>query len=230
MEGAIASLWEVEIMLPLTDGIALVVEDNRDTSEWLVSCVKAAFAGMQVLVADSVETGMQLISRHNIDLGLIDLGLPDGSGIDLIKALTHKDYPTYIVVATIYDDDKNLFAALKSGAKGYILKDQDRERIVSYLKGIKKNRPPLSAASSQRLINHFNSKGSALDQSQLTARETEVVCLIGKGYSVEDAAEMLHLSPDTIKGYIKGIYAKLSVSNRAELTLEAVRLGIIESD
>ncbi len=216
-------------MFPHSDGKALVVEDNPDTLEWLVSCVQAAFPALQIVTASDLALGKSLVEKHNFDLALIDLGLPDGSGIELIKTLSLKAYSSYIVVATIYDDDKNLFAALKSGAKGYILKDQDRERIVSYLKGIKKNRPPLSAASSARLISHFNSKGDALERSALTARESEVVCLIGKGYSVEDTAGMLKLSPDTIKGYIKGIYAKLGVGNRAELTLEAVRLGIIDS-
>lgn len=216
-------------MLPLTSGHALVVEDNPATREWLISCVQAAFPELSILTASNVAEGRQLIASCAIDLALIDLGLPDGSGIDLIKALAAQQHPSYIVVATIYDDDKNLFAALKSGAKGYILKDQDRERIVSYLKGIKKNRPPLSAASSQRLINHFNNKGDALEKSQLTPRESEVVCLIGKGCSVEDAAVLLQLSPDTIKGYIKSVYAKLGVGNRAELSLEAVRLGLIDS-
>ncbi|MEZ5527961.1 MAG: response regulator transcription factor [Gammaproteobacteria bacterium] len=216
-------------MLPLINGNALVVEDNPDTRDWLVSCVNAAFPELHIHTAGDVKEGQALIARYNIDLAVIDLGLPDGSGIELIKSLALRDYASYIVVATIYDDDKNLFSALKAGAKGYILKDQDRERIVSYLKGINKNRPPLSAASSRRLIEHFNSKGDALGQSQLTARESEVICLIGKGYSVEDAAALLHLSPDTVKGYIKSIYTKLGIGNRAELTLEAVRLGLIDS-
>ncbi len=216
-------------MLPSVTGNALIVEDNPATREWLVSCVQAAFPSLRILTAQDVASGNGLIADYPIDLALIDLGLPDGSGIALIRSLSARAYASYIVVATIYDDDKNLFAALKAGAKGYILKDQDRERIVSYLKGIKKNRPPLSAASSQRLIEHFNNKGDALEKSQLTARETDVMCLLGKGCSVEDAAALLSLSPDTIKGYVKTLYAKLGVSNRAELSLEAVRLGLIDS-
>lgn len=216
-------------MLPLENGQALVVEDNPDTREWLISCVQTAFPGIRISAAEDLSGGTASLHAQEFDLALIDLGLPDGSGMELIRALAQQSTPCYIVVATIYDDDRNLFTALKAGAKGYILKDQDRERIVSYLKGIKKNRPPLSPASSQRLIEHFNSQGSALEKAQLTPREIDVICVIGKGYSVEDAATAMGLSPDTIKGYVKSIYAKLGVSNRSEVTLEAIRLGIIES-
>lgn len=216
-------------MLPPENGHALIVEDNPDTREWLCLCVQTAFPALSVTSAQDLASARVAIAGNNFDLALIDLGLPDGSGIELIKALNGNHHPCYIVVATIYDDDRNLFTALKSGAKGYILKDQDKERIVSYLQGIKKNRPPLSAASSQRLIDHFNNMGMALDNSSLTPRELDVICLVGKGYSVEDAAAMLQLSPDTVKGYIKNIYTKLGVSNRSEVTLEAIRMGIIDS-
>ncbi|MEX0739488.1 MAG: response regulator transcription factor [Pseudohongiella sp.] len=211
-------------------GLALVVEDNRETRSWLVSCLCTAFPLMQVHEAADLATARDLLQRHDFDLALVDLGLPDGSGMEVIRGLQGGEHPCYVVVATIYDDDRNLFAALKLGAKGYILKDQDRERIVSYLQGIKKNQPPISAAASQRLIDHFNHKGEARQASLLTPRETDVLCLVGKGYSVEDAAAMLGLSPDTVKGYVKSIYAKLGVSNRSEVTLEAIRLGIIDPD
>ena len=215
-------------MLPVDDGQALIVEDNPETRGWLISCVHTAFPGFSVSIAEDLASARRAIAAGQFDLALVDLGLPDGSGLDLIRGLASASHPCYIVVATIYDDDRNLFTALKSRARGYILKDQDRERIVSYLRGIRKNRPALSASSSQRLIEHFNNKGGALEKSGLTPREVDVICLIGKGYSVEDAATLLTLSPDTIKGYVKSIYAKLGVSNRSEVTLEAIRLGIIE--
>lgn len=216
-------------MVPLQDGQALIVEDNPDTREWLVSCVNSAFPDIKVCTAGSLAQARSAMSESDFDLALVDLGLPDGNGLDLIRELGSGSHPCYVVVATIYDDDKNLFTALKSGAKGYVLKDQDKDRIVSYLQGIQKNRPALSASSSQRLIEHFNSQGDAREAANLTPREIDVICLIGKGYSVEDASNMLNLAPDTIKGYVKSIYAKLDVSNRSELTLEAIRLGVIES-
>ncbi len=112
-------------MLPLETGNALIVEDNPDTREWLVSCVQAAFPGLHIVVAQDVGGGSAQLTAREFDLALIDLGLPDGSGLDLIRALSRQQTPCYIVVATIYDDDRNLFTALKAGARGYILKDQD---------------------------------------------------------------------------------------------------------
>lgn len=209
---------------------ALVVEDNPETRSWLLTCVGAAFPELLLCAAANLAEAMTLLQAQQFDLALVDLGLPDGSGMDVIRALHRSQPDCYVVVATIYDDDRNLFAALKCGAKGYILKDQDRDRIVSYLQGIKKNQPPLSASSSLRLISHFNNKAAALAQAKLTPREVEVLCVIGKGYSVEDAASMLQLSADTVKGYVKTIYVKLGVSNRSEATLEAIRLGLIDAD
>lgn len=208
---------------------ALVVEDNPETRAWLLSCVATAFPDLKVHQADTLAEARALVAAEMFDLALVDLGLPDGSGMEVIRALHGSQPQCYVVVATIYDDDHNLFAALKSGAKGYILKDQDRARIVSYLLGIKKNQPPLSAASSQRLINHFNSKANALAEARLTPREVEVLVMIGKGYSVDDVAGLLQLSADTVKGYVKSIYIKLGVSNRSEATLEAIRLGLIDA-
>ena len=108
----------------------------------------------------------------------------------------------HVIVATIYDDGRNLFAALKAGAHGYVLKDQDKDKIIGYL------------------------QGQALQQSNLTPRELEVTTLIGKGYTVEQTANSLGIAADTVRSYIKNIYQKLGVNSRAELALAAVRLGL----
>lgn len=216
-------------MLKQEQGNALVVEDNPETRSWLISCVSSAFPELKVHQAADLVTALSLHASINFDLALVDLGLPDGNGMEIIQALTAKDYACYIVVATIYDDDHNLFTALKNGAKGYVLKDQDRERIISYLQGIRKNRPPLSPASSERLIRHFNNKGEALQKAMLTQRETDVLCLVGKGYSIDETARMLELSAETIKGYLKSVYSKRGISSRAEAALEAIRLGLIDA-
>jgi len=124
----------------------------------------------------------------------------------------------------IYDDDKNLFAALKAGAQGYILKDQDK--IISQLLGLQQDRPAISAATSRRLISHFNQQGNELTHYKLTTREHEVLVMLSKGYTIEQTADALHIAVETVRGYVKSLYSKLGINNRAELTLIAVRLGL----
>lgn len=210
-------------------GTVLIVEDNPETRSWLESCVASAFPELEKISVGTFAEASKAIMLQSFELALLDLGLPDGNGLDLIQLLCQQNGDCHVIVATIYDDDANLLTALRSGARGYILKDQDLEKIVGYLQGIKAKQPALSAASSQRLIDHFNSKGSMLQQHQLTPRELDVTCLVAKGYSIEEAAQMLTLAPETVKGYVKTIYSKLGVGNRSELTLAAVNLGLIES-
>lgn len=206
----------------------LIVEDNAETRSWLATCVLGAYSDAKIAEVESLQAARAEIARQKFDLALVDLGLPDGSGLDLIAELNQSQKHCHVIVATIYDDDKNLFTALRSGAKGYILKDQDKDKIVGYLTGIQHNRPALSASSSQRLIDHFNNSGSNLAESGLTPREIDVTRLIAKGYSVDESAGLLELSSDTVKGYVKTIYAKLGVNNRSEVTIKAVKLGLIE--
>lgn len=209
-----------------SSGLALLVEDNPDALDWLAHCVAEAYADLRLCKAPSYSDALVLLRQHEFELALIDLRLPDGNGIDLIRLLRQQTPACQVVVATIYDDDKNLFAALKAGAQGYILKDQDKDKIISHLLGLQQDRPALSAATSRRIISHFNQQGSELTQYRLTAREHEVLLLLSKGYTIEQAAEALHIAIETVRGYVKSLYSKLGINNRAELTLIAVRLGL----
>jgi DNA-binding NarL/FixJ family response regulator len=211
-----------------TQGMALLVEDNPDARRWLSQCLAQAFPIYHVHQAATSTEGEQLLLQHQYELALIDLRLPDGSGMDLIKGLRQHSPNCQVVVATIYDDDKNLFAALKAGAQGYILKDQDKDKIISHLQGLKQDRPALSAATSRRLINHFNQQGNELTDYKLTNREHQVLVLLSKGFTVEQTADSLNLATETIRGYTKSLYQKLGINNRAELALIAVRLGLTQ--
>ena len=157
-----------------------------------------------------------------------DLLIPDGSGIDLIDELNKKQANTMCVVTSIFDDDQHLFAALRAGAKGYVLKDQTQEELATMLKGIIDGKPPLSPAIARRLLNFFTPEMPHVDESQkLTAREQEVLTLISKGYTIAKVGELLGITHNTTASYVKIIYRKLNVNSRAEATLEATRLGIV---
>jgi len=212
---------------------ALVVEDHDRMRDWLARVAVDAFPETEVATAGTlVQARRRLREQGRFDLALVDIGLPDGSGVELIGELSaDPSAETYPVVTTIYDDDQHVFRALEAGAKGYLLKDQPRERIVSQLQGIVRGEPPISPSIARRILRFFARRGEPADVSgpQLTEREREVLDLLSRGFNRTDIARALEISPHTAAGHVKAIYRKLNVSGRAEATREAVHLGIIDS-
>lgn len=205
---------------------ALVVDDLAASREWMAASLTEAFPLIRVETAACLAEGLLAASRAP-DIALIDLGLPDGSGVQLIEVLRRNEPPPLCIVATVFDDDGHLFPALRAGAEGYLLKEQSRAGIVDALRGIAAGRPPLSPSIARRLLAHFRPAPAAREPALLTARETDVLRAIAKGFTVQQCAEMLSLSPHTVAGYLKGVYRKLAVSSRAEATMEAARRGLI---
>ncbi|TPW11663.1 MAG: response regulator [Halothiobacillaceae bacterium] len=161
------------------------------------------------------------------DIALIDLGLPDGSGIELIERLNGTSAATLCVVATIYDDDAHLFPALRAGARGYILKDQGRDEAARLLLGIAAGHPPLSPSIARKILASFQAPLPDPQRPTLTPREHEVLRYISKGMTLSETAQLLQLSRHTVDGYVKEVYRKLNVSSRAEVALAAQRLGLV---
>ena len=203
----------------------LILEDLQDTLAWLEQVVLTAFPGVKVSTASTLKAAVEMTSAQTFDLALVDLGLPDGSGLDLIRHLRRQTDQTYIVVASIYDDDEHLLDALRCGANGYLLKDEPPEQLVELLQDISESRPPLSNRALEKVVAHFNKQSR--DQVYLTGREEDVLRLVAKGYNVNESAEMLGLSTNTVKGYLKTVYSKLGISSRAEATAEAIKRQLI---
>ena len=160
---------------------------------------------------------------------MVDLGLPDGSGRDVVEKLRELQPEAQSVVVTIHDDDDHLFPALQAGAYGYILKEQPRELIAEQLQRISQGEPPLSPSIARKVIAHFASQPKPADlmpHVQLTERESEVLLRVAKGFTLPEIGVQLSLSRHTIADYVKQIYRKLNVSSRAEAALEAQRLGL----
>ena len=216
----------------------LIVEDQVDTRAWLVQTVTAAFKNIEVAETASCASTFAWLKHNGTrmadsinPLALIDLGMPDGSGIDIIRELT-AHYPTVLrVVTTIYDDDQHLFEAIAAGAQGYLLKDHHPDTIGQYLHRIDNGEPPLSPTIAQRMLQHFAQARAPLPNPQssgtLTAREVDVLRLLGRGLRVAEAARVLGITPHTAAGYVKTIYRKLNISSRAQAAIEATHRGLI---
>jgi DNA-binding NarL/FixJ family response regulator len=212
----------------------LLLEDLPEIRSWLKALVAQVFPTAEISEAARVHDARALITAQRFDLALIDLGLPDGSGVDVVEALRSAQPEAQSVVVTIHDDDDHLFPALQAGAFGYILKEQPRELIAEQLQRISQGEPPLSPSIARRVIQYFAAQAkNAFSQAanpmpgvSLTERESEVLLRVAKGFTLPEIGVQLGLSRHTIADYVKQIYRKLNVSSRAEAALEAQRLGL----
>lgn len=129
-----------------------------------------------------------------------------------------------VIVTTIFDDDKHVFDALRLGAQGYLLKDEPLPRLVQALSGIHHGQLPLSASIAQRILSSFHDDAPRV---ALSPREQEVLVLLAKGCTNRQVAETLELTANTVASYIKVIYQKLQVGNRAEAATLAIKMGLL---
>jgi DNA-binding NarL/FixJ family response regulator len=212
----------------------LLLEDLPEIRAWLRQLVVQVFPRAMIAEAARIAEAIQLTDSLKFDLALIDLGLPDGSGVDVVATLRDKQPDAQSVVVTIHDDDEHLFPALQAGAFGYVLKEQPREQIAEQLKRMSQGEPPLSPSIARRVISYFAAQSQPSQRAQdlphvaLTDRENEVLLRVAKGYTLPEIGVQLGLSRHTIADYVKQIYRKLNVSSRAEAALEAQRLGLFK--
>jgi len=216
----------------------LLLEDLPEIRTWLKALALQVFPEAVVTEASRIHDAMQLVAGQPFDLAMLDLGLPDGSGVEVVQALRDKQPDAQSVVVTIHDDDDHLFPALQAGAFGYLLKEQTREQLAEQLHRISQGEPPLSPSIARRVIQYFTAQArmapvgkntgndSVTPHVQLTDRENEVLLRVAKGYTLPEIGQQLNLSRHTIADYVKQIYRKLNVSSRAEVALEAQRLGL----
>jgi DNA-binding NarL/FixJ family response regulator len=222
--------------------LGLIVEDQNDTRHWLGQMLAAAFDGLAITETATLRAAREWIADHHAALAggvdqrhiaLVDIGLPDGSGVDLVRDLARKHPTVMPIVTTIYDDDHHLFDAIAAGAQGYLLKDLHPDTLIQYLHRIDQGEPPLSPPIARRMLEHFARRPPltiAPDEpaaNALTAREIDVLRLLGRGLRVGEAARVLGLTPHTVAGYVKAVYRKLNISSRAEAALEALRRGLV---
>jgi DNA-binding NarL/FixJ family response regulator len=208
----------------------LLLEDLPEIRAWMKTLVAQVFPDALISESARVSDALALITALRFDLALVDLGLPDGSGVDVVEKLREVQPDAQTVVVTIHDDDDHLFPALQAGAFGYILKEQARELIAEQLQRISAGEPPLSPSIARRVIAYFADQAKpqqhAMPDVQLTEREREVLLRVAKGFTLPEIGVQLGLSRHTIADYVKQIYRKLNVSSRAEAALEAQRLGL----
>jgi DNA-binding NarL/FixJ family response regulator len=182
-------------------------------------------------VASTRAQGLQALERAAADVLLVDIGLPDGSGIDVIRA-AHRKWPgCNIMVSTAFGDEMHVMQSIEAGASGYLLKDSNPEKIVLEIRNLYGGGSPISPLIARQILSRFRSDDQAAGATaqaaaakpapQLSAREKEVLEFITKGFTSDEIAGLMRVSRHTVLTFVRRIYAKLEVNSKAEAIYEA---------
>ena len=198
----------------------LCVDDHPLMREGITAVIQNEPDMLVVGEASNGQEALQEFRKHRPDITLMDLRLPDMSGIDALIAIRAEYVAARVIMLTTFEGDAEIQRALQAGAKGYMLKSMPRKRLIEMIRKVHtgaKSIPPEIAA---HLAEH-------LGDELLTRREVDVLQKMAGGNRNRDIAEQLFISEETVKGHVKHIMEKLSASDRTEAVAIAVRRGII---
>lgn len=181
--------------------------------------------------SDGVEAVLKTRSL-NPDVILLDLVMPRKSGIEAIQDIKHENPEARILVLTSFSDDDKVFAAIKAGALGYLLKDSSTQELIQAIRDVYNGESSLHPAIARKLIRELNRPASNLPQTDepLTEREVEVLVYVARGYSNQEIADALIISERTVRTHVSNILSKLHLANRTQAALYALKEGLATLD
>jgi len=210
----------------------VIVEDDAPTRQRLALAVGEREELSVVAEAGSLGEGLAALQREAPDVVLVDLGLPDGSGLDLIQASRRLSADTHCLVVTVFGDERNVVAAIEAGARGYLLKDASYDLVAQGVLDVLAGGSPISPPIARHLLRRFHPDAEDPRDGgpHLSEREREILELVVKGFTYPEIASLLQISTHTVTTHVRRIYRKLEVSSRAEAVYEALHLGLVKLD
>jgi DNA-binding NarL/FixJ family response regulator len=216
----------------------VIVEDDVHTLAHLRAAIDGESDFALVAAFDRALPAIDWLKANPADVLLTDLGLPDGSGIDVIRACVAHQKACDIMVITMFGDERNILASIEAGAVGYILKDAERLDIGRAMQDLRAGGSPMTPLIARKVLTRarLNESPSAepadsradIAKVTLTNREASILNLIARGYTYEETARLLAVSLSTVQTHIKSIYGKLAVNSRGEAVFEAHKLGLLQ--
>lgn len=216
----------------------LIVEDDDRTREHLCAAVDTCTGFILLAAFDRVQPAIAWLADNQTDVLLTDLGLPDGSGIDVIRACASRWPDSDIMVISMFGDENNVLLSIEAGATGYILKDSEQLDVACAMSDLRNGGSPMSPLIARQVLKRaLGYKAVAVTSAasgvvatvNLTKKEAETLDLIARGYTYEEVARLLAVSLSTVQTHIRGIYSKLAVHSRGEAVFEAHKLGLLQS-
>lgn len=207
-----------------------IIEDNETIREGLSALINGTEGYKCIAAFRDCETFLNKLNQLELDVVLMDIGLPGMSGIEGVQQAIMKNPDLNILMLTIYEDSEKVFDALCSGASGYLVKKTPPAKLLEAIKDAYEGGSPMSSGIARQVINAFKEtkvKNSADEDYKLSAREIEVLNLLADGYNYQEIAENMFISVDTVRHHIRNIYKKLHVHSQSEAVAKAIRKKII---
>jgi len=208
-----------------------IVEDDMEFLGALSATIAAAPDLLLAATASTRRDGLQLLTQDAVDVLVVDLGLPDGSGIDVIRAASVRWPDCALMVSTNFGDESHVMRSIEAGAAGYLLKHANADSLAEAIRSIHLGGSPISPLIARQMLLRFRDVlpvqppagqwATPATQTQLSPREREVLQLITKGFTTDEIAILMEVSSHTVLTFIRRIYRKLKVNSRAEAIYEA---------
>lgn len=215
----------------------LVVEDETAFLQRFCDAIAAAPALRVCGCATTVAEASTLLGTLEADVLLVDLCLPDGNGIEVIRQAKARRPSCDVIVVTMFQESERVIDSIRAGATGYLLKDDAPRDIAASILLVRAGGAPISPPIARRMLEIFRESPGAApegnplaaaaghEDSRLSARETEILRLVAKGLNFKEVGQILHISPSTVVTHAKRSYQKLAVHSRGEAVYEAKQLG-----
>jgi len=198
-----------------------IVEDNKVIRESLTEFVHADPECRCVCACATAEEALKVFPKHEPEIVLMDIQLPNMSGIDCIAQLKQMLPSVQIIMVTVYEDTERIFKALSMGACGYLLKRCAPEELISAIREVRQGGAPMSREIARKVIASFQEPATAATEVEdLTAREREILELLASGFPNKEIADRVGLTDGTVRWHLRHVYNKLHVRSRTEAALK----------
>lgn len=207
-----------------------IIEDNNTIREGLAALINGTPGYSCVGAYQDCESFLHKLMTMDVNVALMDIGLPGMSGIDGIARAKKVKPELNILMLTVYEDSQSVFKALCAGACGYLVKKTPPTRLLEAIKDAFEGGAPMSSLIARQVITVFQQNQglySKEDDTELSAREREVLVSLAEGNNYQEIADRLFISVDTVRHHIRNIYRKLHVHSQSEAVAKAIRKGII---
>lgn len=215
-----------------------LIDDDIDFQIAVIDALKTCIDIKIQSVSGTKADGLKILNDAQVDVLIVDLGLPDGSGIDIIVAAHEKWPECNLMVSTTFSDETRVMQSLEAGATGYLLKDSAPNNLINEIRSLHSGGSPISPLIARKILTRFQDERKELtakddanannETVSLSKREQEVLEYITKGFSANEIASLMLVSPHTVLTFIRRIYAKLRVTSKAEAIYEARHQGLLK--